>query len=403
MTDDLITGLGKIGALRVISRTSVMQYKGTRKTVPEIARELNVDAVLEGTVERDQGRVRITAQLIAAAPERPLWAERYEASLSDVLAVQDSVANAVAQAIQIKLTPKERSLLATPRAINPEAYEAYLKGRYFWQPGGEANLARSLEYFQQALQKDPGYVLAWSGVADAYDRLGSWGVLPRSEAAPRARAAAERALELDNTMAGPLVSLAAVKMDYDWDWSGAEQLFRQAIQLSPNSGRAHLRYAHLLAVIGRKQEGVAEMRLARQADPLDSVVAANLDWLLYLSHRYEESEGEWRKWHEWHPQGRPGYILASVFLQTGRTREAVEELQMEVADTNHKALLELMYVGHALGVTGARDEGRKVLAEMQALAKSRYVPRITWPWCTKGLEIGSGRSQHMKRRSRNTS
>jgi tetratricopeptide (TPR) repeat protein len=312
--------------------------------------------------------------LIAAAPERHLWAERYEANLSDVLTVQDSVAKAVAHAIQIRVTQQERSLLATQRTINPEAYEAYLKGRYLWEPGGEKNLAKSLEYFQLATQKDPGYALAWVGIADAYDRLASWGVLPRNQAAPRAQAAAEKALELDSSLVEPLVALASVKMDYDWDWSGAEQLLKRAIELSPNFAQAHLRYAGLLAVTGRKQEGLAEMRLARRADPLDSVVAANLGWQLYLAHKYEEAEREGRKWDEWHTRYRGDYILASIYLQTGRTREAVDELQVGVAQTHHQALLELMYLGHALGVTGSREEGRKVLAEMQALSHSRYVP-----------------------------
>jgi TolB-like protein/DNA-binding winged helix-turn-helix (wHTH) protein len=319
MTDDLIADLGKISALRVLSRTSVVQYKGTKKTVPEITRELNVDAVLEGTVARDRGRVRITAQLIAAAPERHLWAEKYEASLSEVLSVQDSVAKAVAQAIQIKVTPQERSLLATQRTVDPEAYEAYLKGRYLWQPGGEKNLAKGLEYFQQAIQKDPSYALAWAGLSDAYLRLERWGVLPCRDAAPRARAAAERALGLDGTLVEGVVALAGVKMDCEWEWSGAEQLCRRAIELRPNYGQAHSAYSMLLAVTGRIPEAVAEERQARQADPLDPVFAASMSWRLYLAHNYEEAERERRKWDQWHPLRRGEYILASIHLQTGRT------------------------------------------------------------------------------------
>jgi tetratricopeptide (TPR) repeat protein len=374
MTDDLITDLGKISALRVLSRTSVVQYKGTRKTVPEIARELNVDAVLEGTVERDGSRVRITAQLIAAGPERHLWAEKYEANLSDVLTVQDSVAKAVAQAIRIRVTQQERSVLATQRTVDPGAYEAYLKGRYLWAPGGEKNVAKSLEYFQQAIQKDPSYALAWAGLSDAYLRLERWGVLPCRDAAPRARAAAEKALALDGTLVEGVVALAGVEMDCEWEWSGAEQLCRRAIQLRPNYGQAHSAYSMLLAVTGRIPEAVAEERQARQADPLDSVFAASMSWRLYLAHNYQEAERERRKWDQWRPLRRGEYILASIHLQTGRTRQAVEELQAEAAESHHQALKDLMYLGHALGVTGARDEGRKVLAEMQALSQTRYVP-----------------------------
>jgi TolB-like protein/Tfp pilus assembly protein PilF len=374
MTDDLITDLAKISALRVLSRTSVLQYKGTRKAIPEIARELNVDAILEGTVERGGGRVRITAQLIASSPERHLWAEKYEVNLNDLLGVQDSVARAVAGAIQIKVSQQERSRLSTHRTVDPEAYEAYLKGRYFGAPGGEKHLAKSLEYFQQAVQKDPGFALAWAGVADAYNRLASWGVLPRNEAAPRARDAAEKALELDSALAEPQVALAGVRMEYEWDWSGAEQLLRRTIEMSPNSGQAHAAYSTLLAVTGRKQEAVAEARLARLADPLDSIFAANLPWRLYLARNYEEADREGSKWVELHPGFRGDYIRASVYLQMGRTREALKDLQVGAADTHHQALLELMYLGHALGVTGAREEGRKILAEMLALSRSRYVP-----------------------------
>jgi TolB-like protein len=374
MTDDLIADLGKISALRVLSRTSVVQYKGTRKAVPEIARELNVDAVLEGTVERDGNRIRITAQLIAAAPERHLWAEKYEANLSDVLTVQDSVARAVARAIQIRVNQQERARLSAQRTVDPEAYEAYLKGRYLWTPGGERNLAKSLGYFQQAIQKDPSYALAWAGLADAYIRLADWGALPQKEASPRARVAAERALELDDTLVEPQVALANVKIWYEWDWSGAERLLKRTIELNPNSGLAHSAYSMLLAVTGRIQESVAEERLARQADPLDPVFAASLSWRLYLAHNYEEAERERRKWYEWHPQNRVDWVRASIYLQTGRKREAVEDLQVGVAETHHQELLELMFLGHALGVTGAREEGRKILAEMQALLRSRYVP-----------------------------
>jgi TolB-like protein/DNA-binding winged helix-turn-helix (wHTH) protein len=373
MTDELITDLAKISALRVISRTSVMQYKGTRKPVPQIARELNVDAVLEGTVMRDRGRVRITAQLIAAAPEKHLWAEKYEGSLSEVLTLQDAVAKAVVREIRIKVTPQEQAVLATRRAVDPAAYEAYLKGRYLWGPGGEKNLMKSLSFFQQAIDKDPGYALAWAGLADAYNRLASWGVLSRKDAAPRARAAAEKALELDSSLVEPVVALALVKADYEWDWAGAEQLLKRAIELNPNYGGAHSAYAMLLAMIGRVQEAVAEARRAHQAEPLDSVFAANLSWKLYLAHQYDEAELEGRKWDEWHPRARGDYILGSVYLATGRQREAVEELRVGAADS-HRGLLELMYLGHALGVTGARDEGRKVLAEMQGLQQSRYVP-----------------------------
>ena len=373
MTDELITALAKISAVRVISRTSVMQYKGTKKPVPQIARELNVDAVLEGTVTRDQGRVRITAQLIVAAPEKHLWGEKCEASLSEVLAVQDAVAKAVAHEIQIKVTPRERTLLATPRAIDPAAYEAYLKGRYLWERPTEENLRKSREYLEQAIEKDPGYALAWAGLAGTYDMLANWGVLSRQDAAPRARAAAEKALELDNSLVGPLITLASVKMNYQWDWAGAERLCKRAIELGPNYGYAHHIYATYLAEVGRAREAVTEARRAREVEPLSPEFGGNVVWKLYLAHQYDQAELESRKLSEWWPKDTGGYILASVYLQTGRQREAIAELQKDAAES-HRGLLELMYLGHALGVSGARAEGQKVLEEMQGLSQRRYVP-----------------------------
>jgi TolB-like protein/DNA-binding winged helix-turn-helix (wHTH) protein/Tfp pilus assembly protein PilF len=373
MTDDLITDLAKISALRVVSRTSVMQYKGSKKSVPEIARELNVDAVLEGTVARYQDRVRITAQLISADPEKHLWAEKYETNLSDVLTVQDDVAKAVARAIQIKVKPTEQLLLTTPRAVNPEAYEAYLKGRYWASFPTEEHISRSREYFERAIEKDPGYALAWAGLAAAYTQLSGWGVLPSQDALPRARAAAEKALELDNSLVDPLVTLAGVKMNYEWDWAGSERLSKRAIELSPNAGEAHHEYATYLAEIGRTEEAVAEARKAREVEPLSLEYAGNVVWKLYLARRYDEAELEGRRISEWYPKSNGSYILASIYLQTGRQREAVAILQKSVAVSNH-SVLELMYLGHALGVTGDRAGGYQVLQELLQMSQRRNVP-----------------------------
>ena len=373
MTDELITDLAKISALRVISRTSVTQYKGTRKSIPQIARELNVDAVLEGAVTRDRGRVRITAQLIAAAPEKHLWAEQYEGSLSNVVTLQDAVAKAVAREIQIKVTPREQALLAAPRAVDPAAHEAYLKGHYLWVRSGEGNLKKSREYFERAIAQDPGYALAWAGLADAYGRLAAWGVLPFQDALPRARAAAEKALELDHSLTQPLVRIADVKANYEWDWAGAERLYKQAIELNPNDGDAHHGYATYLAAVGRNSEAVAEARRASEVEPLFNVYSANIIWKLYLARQYDQAQVEIDKLVGLDPRVRGGYISASVYLGTGHQRDAIAVLQ-KGAEDSHRAALDLMYLGHALGVTGARAEGQKVLGEMLALSHRRYVP-----------------------------
>jgi tetratricopeptide (TPR) repeat protein len=317
--------------------------------------------------------VRITAQLISADPEKHLWAEKYEASLSDVLTVQDNVASAVAHAIQINVTPQERELLARPRAVNPEAYEAYLKGRYWGELPTEENLSKSRGYFDEAIEKDPGYALAWDGLAKAYKQLSNWGVIPSQDGLPRARAAAERALELDNSLAGPLVTLAVVKMNCEWDWAGAQRLLKRAIELSPSDGEAHHVYASYLAEIGQKEEAVSEARRARDVEPLSPEYAGNVVWKLYLARQYQEAELEARRISELDPQHNGGYILASVYLETGRPREAVAILQRRFAESNH-SVLESMYLGHALGVTGDRAGGHQVLEEMLQMSQRRNVP-----------------------------
>jgi TolB-like protein/DNA-binding winged helix-turn-helix (wHTH) protein/Tfp pilus assembly protein PilF len=372
MTDDLITDLAKISALRVISRTSIMQYKGTKKSVPQIARELNVDAVLEGTVTRDKDRVRITAQLIRAEPEKHLWAEKYEANLSEILTVQDNVAKTVAHEIQVKVTPAEQARLSSPRAVDPEAYDSYLRGRYLYEHPTEENLRKSRDYLERSIAKDPGYALAWAGLADTFNMSANYGLVPSREGRPRARAAAEKALQLDGSLAGPLVSLANVKRNLEWDWDGSERLFKQAIEFNPNDGGAHHGYAILLAELGRTQEAVAEERRARDADPLSPVFGANVVWKLYLAHQYDEADWEIRKLVQADPKEAGGYINASVHLRLGRRQEALAELREGVV-ASHGAILELMFLAHALGVTGAKAEGRKVLEEMQT-PPSRYVP-----------------------------
>ena len=374
MTDDLIMALAKISSLRVLSRTSVIRYRGTTKAVGEIARELNVDAVLEGTVLREQGRVRITAQLIRASPEAHLWAEKYEGSLEEVLKLQDSVAEAVAHSIQVKLTPQERTLLSAPRAVNAEAYESYLKGRYFMARQSEENLEKSKEYFQHAVEKDPGYALGWAGLAESYNQLGAYGVSPRAEAYPRAKAAAEKALELDPVLAEPMVTLARLRREYEWDWDGAERLYKRAIDLNPNYGAAHQSYAVHLATAGRPMDALAAAQRARALEPLNHVFNTNVAWFFYLTHQYDQAERTCNDSIEMDPNIPWSHIcLGSVYLQTGRLQQAIAQLRQAVVLSKRSAQ-ELMYLGHALGVSGDRAEAQRVLDEMKDLSAGKYVP-----------------------------
>jgi TolB-like protein/DNA-binding winged helix-turn-helix (wHTH) protein len=276
ITDALTTELAQIGALRVISRTSAEHFKGTRETLPEIGRKLNVEAIVEGSVTRSENHVRITAQLIDAQTDRHLWARSYERELKDVLALQDELARDIAEGIRVKLTPEERTRLSDARPVNPEAHEAYLRGRFLWNQRTESQLHKAKEYFEQAIAKDPGYAAAYSGLADTYFYLSyGWGHIPPPEGMPLARAAALKAIELDGSAAEGHASLGTVKFLYDWDWPGSEQELRRAIALNSNYELGHHAYSVLLGAEHRYEESVAEARKAVEVDPL-SVPANNI-------------------------------------------------------------------------------------------------------------------------------
>jgi TolB-like protein len=286
MTDSLTTDLAQIGSLRVISRTSAMHFKGSKETLPQIGRELRVDAVVEGTVARGENRVRVTAQLVEASSDHHLWARTYERDLKNVLALQDEIAQDITEQIRVKLTPKERSLLMQVHAVDPEAYDSYLRGRYWWSKGGGE--WKGLDYFQKAIAKDPGYALAYSGVADSYVELG-FGFLSPKEAFPKAKEAAIKALELDPSLAEAHASIAGVKFFNDWDWSGAVNEIRQAIALNPNNASAHRRYASYLAAVGRFDEALKEMERGRDLDPFSIASNFGLGGILYYARRYDDA------------------------------------------------------------------------------------------------------------------
>src|SRR5208282_4183725 len=259
MTEELTADLARIGALRVISRTSVMQYKGTRKTMPEIGRELNVDALIEGSVLRAGQRVRITAQLIRAAPEQHLWAKSYEGDLSDVLTLQSTVAREIAREIKVALSPQDQARLAGAPKVNPEAYEAYLKGGYFWNQLTEESIGKSIEYFQKAIQLEPGYAPAYSSLAFSYNLLASSEYSPPRVNYEKAKHLAQKAIELDPNLSEAHAALGFVLCYGDWNWPAAEAEFKRAIALDPNSNTGHQVYAAYLGDMGRTEEAIAEM------------------------------------------------------------------------------------------------------------------------------------------------
>ena len=327
MTEALITDLSHIGSLRVVSRTSVMRYKGTSRPVSEVARELNVDAVVEGSVLRSGNRVRITAQLIRAADDRHLWAQSYEREMSDIFSLQGTVAEAIAGEIKGRLTAQEQARLTSRPPLNPRAYLAYVRGRYFWNKRNEETLKTAVTYFEEALREDPGYARAYSGLADSYFYLGyAFGRVPPREAMPKAKAAALKALALDDTLAEAHTSLALVTFFYDWDWTVAEREFRRAIELNPNYATAHHGYAILLTAMQRSDESIAEVRRALEADPLSLPVNNIVGLLLQLNGRGDEAIEQYRKTLEMDPTfAEPVTGLANAYVQKGREAEAREQ------------------------------------------------------------------------------
>src|SRR5437773_1635731 len=367
MTDELITDLAQISALRVISRTSVMVYKGARRPLPEIARELNVDAVAEGTVLRSGKQVRITAQLIQTPADKHLWAESYEGNLRDTLALQKKVASAIAEQIRIELTPQEQAVLKKANVVNPEAYESYLKGRYFWNKRTADGLKVALAYFNQAIEEDPKYAQAYAGLADSYDLLGDWeyGVLAPNEAYPKAKAAAIKALKLDNTLSEAHTSLAFSLDVFDWDWDSAEREYRRAIELNPGYATAHHWHAWHLSEMGRNSEAIAEMRKAENLDPLSLIISADVAEILLVAHLNDEAIAHSRKTVDMVPNfAIAHYELSQAFVQKHSYNEAIAEFQkaIELSGGSIPCTSNLAY---AYAVSNKRNEAVKILNDVK--------------------------------------
>jgi len=374
MTDELITELGQISELRVISRTSVMTYKGARRPLPQIALELDVDAVVEGTVLRSGNRVRITAQLIRASADKHLWAESYEGELSDVLALQKKVARSIAEQIRIKLNPKEQTGLNHVKVVNAEAHEAYLKGRYFWNQRTAEGLKKAVGYFNQAIERDPIYAQAYAGLADSYALMGDWeyGVLPPAEAFPKAKAAATRALALDNALGEAHTSLAFVLDLFDWDWVAAEREYRQAVELSPSYATAHQWYTWHLIVLGRNSEAITEIRRAESLDPLSLIISADMADVLLIARRYDESIQQSRKTMEMDPRFAVAhYQVGQVFVQKHMYNEGIAELQKAIGFSGGNKTFR-SNLAYAYATSGRRSEALEILNDLKSRSNNGF-------------------------------
>ena len=358
MTDELITDLAQISALRVISRTSVMPYKGVRKPLPQIARELNVDAVVEGTVLHSGKQVRITAQLIRAPADKHLWAQSYEGDVSDTLALQKKVARAIVEQIRIKLTPQEDAVLENVKVVNPEAYENYLKGRYFWNKRTADGLKKASYYFNRAIEGDPNYSLPYTGLADIH-QLSDHPQLAREEV--------QKALDLDDQLPEAHNSLARLLYLFNRDWEGADREFKRALELDHNYAPAHHWYSMYLAVEGRKEQALAEAEKASELDPLSPVVGANLAKILQEAGQNDKAIEQAKKTLDLEPDSAVTHAVLGVVYQDKRMyAEAITEykraLQLGGPPGEVRGLL-----GYAYAVSGNRTDAEKIIAELKAL------------------------------------
>jgi len=380
LTEEMIAQLGHVEPdhLGVIARTSVMHYKNKEEPLAQIARELGVQYVLEGSVRRDSNKVRITAQLVQMRDQTPVWTEQYDRDLHNLLSLQGEIAQQIANEIQITLGD-HRNLISPARRPAPsstsyEAYDLYLKGRYFWNKRTPEGLERAVECFQQAIEKDPNYAPAYAGLADAYAIISGYGVALPKDVMPKARAAAQRAIALDDKLAQAHASLAVIAQNYDWDWQTSEKEFRRAIALDPNYATGHHWYAEHLALLGRFDEAEYEMGRARQLDPLSLIMQTDATVFLYFARRYDQSIDQFRAVIEREPNFPRTNILASAYAQDGRYDDALAEIKKwrRADDQIWIPPLEAQIDAQQ----GRPGDARRALQDLRALTRGRPVE----PW-----------------------
>jgi TolB-like protein/DNA-binding winged helix-turn-helix (wHTH) protein/Tfp pilus assembly protein PilF len=378
LTEEMITQLGRLepGRLRVLARSSTWKYKRADRDIGQLRRELGVDYVLEGSLRRASERVRVTAQLVQVDDQSQVWAETYERDFRDVLILQSEVAEAIARTIAVTLRPDAQARLARARPVRSEAYQNYLRGRFFWNRRTEAALKQALGYFQKAIAADPGYAPAHSGLADSYLSLGAASIvggLPPRQAMPEAKAAALRALQIDSTLAEAHTSLAMVHLLYDWDLAACEKEFRRAIELDPNYTAAHHWYSHCLLPLGRTEESLAESKRALELEPLQLVVGLHLGWHYLYARQYDQAIEQFRKTLELDPAFPQAQRYAAwAYLQKGMHPEAIAALRSALNSLERDPEIE-GELGHALAVAGRRAEALAILEGLGHLSATRYV------------------------------
>ncbi len=374
LTEEIIAHLAKIRALKVISRTSVMRYKQTSKPLMLIATELGVRHILEGSVRKQGNHLRITAQLVDALEDAHLWAETYRGTVEDVFDIQERVAGEIAEALKLKLSPQEQKNIEKRQTENTEAYQLYLKGRYFWNKRTEEALKKGIEYFEQAIEKDPGYALAYAGLADSYNVLSAYTLIAPKEAIPRMRAAALKALEIDATLGEAHISLAWMTACYDWDWKTAEREFKLGLELNPNYATGHHWYALFLSNMGRSDEAMIAIKKAQELDPFSLMINTNVGWWVgYFARQYDQGINQLHKTLEMDPNFvMAHYGLALSYNEIGKYSEAILECQ-KAREFSGGRLEMTAALGYSQALAGNRKETAKILGELKEVLSRRYV------------------------------
>ena len=386
VTDELITQLAKTGAFRVTSRTSSMQFKKSNKNLQQIAGELGVEALVEGSLELTGDRVRIRAQLIRASTDQHLWAESYDGSVTDLLSLEDRVARDIALKVAVNLTPAQERRFVRTRTVNPDAYQDYLRGRYFWNLRTVDSFEKALRYFQAAIDKDPNYAAAYAGLADTYLLLGGYYFHSQNETIPKAKVAVQNALQLED-LAEAHATMGLIAENYDWDWPGAEKEFRRAIELNPNYSTAHHWYGEaFLALTGRFDQALAEMNRAAELDPLSPIISADVGATLFLARRFDQAIQQLRRTLELYPD----YEIAQIWLarsleQKKQYAEAI--FVLDHSRTSLETLLKSEERARIYAECGRQTESLRILDDVQRQASMRFVD----PALSGHIFIGLGR------------
>jgi TolB-like protein/Flp pilus assembly protein TadD len=374
ITESIINSLSQLPKLRVLPRTTVFRFKGRQLDPQAVARDLNVRTLLMGRVARRGDALNIQVELVDTAEESQLWGQQYNRKMADVFAVQEDIAQEISEKLRLRLSPREKKKLVKRYTANPEAYQALLKGSYYWNKWTEEGFAKSQEYFEKAIELDPNYALAYSRLADSFGPRAHFGYLPPREAWPKAKAAFLRAREIDATLAEGYPTLAIISLFYDWDWAAAEREFKRAIELNPNSPEPYPVYGYYLVAMERLDEAIVAIKRAVSLDPLSLIFNSMMGALYYFARRYDEAIEQSRRTLAMEPYfAEAHHMLGQVYEEKGMLTDAVAELEKAMM-LSGDSRLEKAALGHAYAVSGRRAEAQKVLDELREESKQKYVP-----------------------------